>query len=129
MACCLTLSSTPIIVAVSGILLVLKERMLRPCCFAALSPNLKIVLALLNKPPMLLVSLDSSTRPSCAPIELSVTTTGVAVLVGVLVTVLVTVLVGVLVIVFVAVLVDVLVTVFVSVLDGVRVKVAVFVGV
>lgn len=130
-----TLSMTLMTVALSGMTPVLKDRMPRYCFLFASSPRLKAEPVLLRVPPLLLVSANSSTQPSCAPTEdsVNVRTVGVrvrvavAVLVGVLVSVgvLVAVLVG----VCVAVRVGVLVTVFVGVLVVVSVGVCVAVRV
>src|SRR4051812_23981840 len=85
----LTLSITLMMVALSGMGPVLKDRMPRYCFLLALSPRLNVVAVLLIAPPMPLVSDLSSIQPSCSLMEVNatVTTLGVRVFVGVLVAV------------------------------------------
>lgn len=101
--CFLSLSVTAVMVALSGMLLVLNDRMPRYCFLFTSSPRLTTLDVLLSVPPALLFSDDSRIQPSCAATEVSVMVTaldvgvrvtvlvGVAVRVGVTVSVRVTV--------------------------------------
>lgn len=107
MACCLTLSVTEVMVALSGMMLVLKDRMLRYCFFDASSPTRRVWAVLSSVPPMPLVSAVSRVQPSSTPREPKVMVTMLGVRVRV------------------TVLVAVAVAVIVTVGDGVKVDVAV----
>lgn len=87
--CFLSLSVTALTVALSGMTLVLKDKIPRYCLRAASSPRLKMLEVLLMLPPTLLFSVFSSTQPSCAPREVNV----MVMVLGVLVTVFVAVIV------------------------------------
>src|SRR5664279_1466644 len=73
--------------ALAGRLEVLKDRIARYWRLEESSPSWKVPAPALIEPPRPLFSLDSSTQPSCAPVDLKLTTcgtrTGVRVGVGV----------------------------------------------